>query len=78
MLSTIFCEVSGTFSETLLTLMSLAYKIFSKNSWFLFLDKSQVQKVFMSLLASFTLSKNKNTEESIVRPPAPLSSAIFL
>ena len=34
----------GTFNETFLTLSSLACNIFSKNSWFLFLDKFQVQK----------------------------------
>ena len=42
MLSTIFYKVSGRFNVTL-TLSLLAY-FFSKNSLFLFLNKSQVQK----------------------------------
>ena len=42
LLTTIFYKSSGTFNETW-TLILLAYNIFSKNSWFLFLDKSQVQ-----------------------------------
>ena len=43
-LSTIFYGNPGIFNETFLTWRSLACNIFSKQSWFLFLDKSQVQK----------------------------------
>ena len=59
LLTTIFYKSSGTFNETW-TLILLAYNIFSKNSWFLFLDKSQVQKsVDVITCFSFTVIKQK-------------------
>ena len=42
----VFYERSGTFNEAILTLSLLACNIFSKNSWFLFLDKSYGQRSF--------------------------------
>ena len=58
MLSTIFYKVSGRFNVTL-TLSLLAY-FFSKNSLFLFLNKSQVQKsVDVFTCFFFTVKKRK-------------------
>ena len=62
LLSTIFYKRSGTFNETL-TLSSLAY-IFSKNSWFLFLDKSQVQKN-VDVITCFSCTVKKQKFKSI-------------
>ena len=60
LLSTIFYKMPGTFNETFLTLSSLACNIFSKNSWFLFLDKSQVQKSVDVITCFFcTVKKQK-------------------
>ena len=61
LLSTIFYKRSGTFNETFLTLSSVAYNIFSKkNSWFLFLNKSEVQKSVQVITCfSYTVRKQK-------------------
>ena len=50
----------GTFNETFLTLSSLACNIFSKNSWFLFLDKFQVQKIVDVITCFFCTVKKQN------------------
>ena len=80
LLSTIFYKKSGTFNETFLTWSSLTCNIFSKKSWFLFSDKSQVQKSGDVITCFFCAVKNKNSEAArlIVGTPSPLSSVIFL
>ena len=80
LLSTIFYKKSGTFNETFLTWSSLTCNIFSKKSWFLFSDKSQVQKSGDVITCFFCAVKNKNSEAArlIVETPSPLSSVIFL
>ena len=78
MLSTIFYKRSGTFNETL-TLSSLAY-IFSKNSWFLFLDKSQVQKS-VDVITCFFCTVKKQKYRSIQAhswTPLPFQRYLFL
>ena len=78
-----FLERSGTFltfNETFVTLSSLTCNIFSKNSWFLFLEKSQVQKTVDVITCFFcTVKKNKDSEASRlivgtspVTPPFPV------
>ena len=62
LLSTIFYKRSGTFNETFLTLSSLPFS--QKNSWFLFLDKSQVQKS-VGVITWFPCSLNKQKFKNI-------------
>ena len=57
-LSTIFYKKSGTFIETL-NLSLLACNNFPKNSWFLFLDKSQVQKSVDVITCFFCIAKKQ-------------------
>ena len=78
LLSTIFYKKSGTFNENFLTLSSLACNISWKNSWFLFLDKSQVQKsVDVITCFSCTVKKQKFKSirvHSLTAPPFPMLS----
>ena len=72
LLSTIFYKTSGTFDETFFILSSLACNFFyKKTAGFCSLINLKLKKVLTSLLASFALSKNKNSETSrlIVGPP---------
>ena len=71
MLNTIFYKGSGIFNETLLTLSPLAYNIFPKN-WFLFLDKSQLQKIVNFITCFFgTVKKQKFRNVHSWNPPFP-------
>ena len=80
LLSTIFYKKSGTFNETFLNWSSLTCNIFSKKSWFLFSDKSQVQKSGDIITCFFCTVKNKNSDTArlIIGTPSPFSSVIFL
>ena len=76
LLTTIFYKSSGTFNETW-TLILLAYNIFSKNSWFLFLDKSQVQKN-VDFITCFSCTVKKQNFKSIqTHSWTPLSNVNF-
>ena len=76
LLTTIFYKSSGTFNETW-TLILLAYNIFSKNSWFLFLDKSQVQKN-VDFITCFSCTVKKQNFKSIqAHSWTPLSNVNF-
>ena len=79
LLSTIFYRKSGTFNKTFLTQSSLTCNIFSKRSWFLFSDKSQVQKSGNLITCFFCNVKNKNSEAARLivgtsPPPFPVLS----
>ena len=64
-LSIIFYKRLDTFNETFLTLSFLAYNIFSKNPrWFLFLDKSPVQKS-VDIITCFSCTVKKTNFKSI-------------
>ena len=78
LLSTIFYKVSGILNETL-TLTSLAY-IFSKNSLFLFLDKSQIQKSANVITCFFcTVRKQKfRSVDTTIQNPPPHSFQCYL
>ena len=78
LLSTIFYKVSGILNETL-TLTSLAY-IFSKNSLFLFLDKSQIQKSANVITCFFcTVRKQKfRSVHTTIQNPPPHSFQCYL
>ena len=65
LLSTIFYKGSGKFNETFFTLSSLEYNIFS-TAGFCFLIILKFKKKLTSLLVSFALPKNKNSEAPIV------------
>ena len=73
LLCTIFYKSSGTFNETFLTLSLLAHIFSKKTSWFLFLNKSQVQKSVDGITCFSALSKNENSKASRLivgtRPP---------
>ena len=72
LLSTIFYQGSGTFNETFLILSSLAYNIFSKNSWFPFLGKSQVQKCVNIITCFFCTVKKQKFRSIHSWNPSPL------
>ena len=72
LLSTIFYQGSGTFNETFLILSSLAYDIFSKNSWFPFLGKSQVQKSVNIITCFFCTVKKQKFRSIHSWNPSPL------
>ena len=77
-LSTIFYKVSGILNETL-TLTSLVY-IFSKNSLFLFLDKSQIHKSVNVITCFFcTVRKQKfRSVHTTIQNPPPHSFQCYL
>ena len=62
----------GTFNEIFLTFSSLACNIFSKNSWFLFLDKLQVQKN-VNVITCFFCNVIKQKLRSNWNPPPHLT-----
>ena len=80
LLSTIFYKMSGTLSETFLTLSLLGYNIFLKKTagfCFRFFINRKFKKVLTSFLACLALWKNKNSKASRMDHP-PLSNVIFL
>ena len=72
LVSTIFYQGSGTFNETFVILSSLAYNIFSKNSWFPFLGKSQVQKSVNIITCFFCTVKKQKFRSIHSWNPSPL------
>ena len=78
-ISTIFDKKSGKLNETFLTWTSLTCNIVSRKSWYLFIDKSQVQNSGDFITSFFLTVKNKKFRKArpMVRTPTPQSPVLF-
>ena len=80
LLSTIFYKKSATFNETLLTWIFWTCNILSRKIWFLFIDKSQVQRsedVITCLFFPVKKQKFSGSQAHNWNPPLPFQGLSF-